>query len=68
MKKIYYSIEFNTSNKMWCLFKNIEGEQSYNFYQIVESDRKIDCIQKLEEINKEINNEKRDKNIERPKN
>lgn len=60
MKKINYSIEYNPATKEWVLYKNIEGEQSFNFYPILQSDKKTDCINKLEEI-REVSNGKGNK-------
>ena len=53
MKKVTFSIEYNPVSKTWCLFKNIEGNQSYNFYPVIQSDNKKDCQKKLKEITKE---------------
>lgn len=51
MKKTVYNIEYNPVSKTWCLYKNIEGSQSLNFYPIVQSVDKKDCQAKLDEIN-----------------
>lgn len=52
MSKTNYTIEYNPASKTWCLYKNIEGNHSYNFYPIVQSENKKDCQIKLDEINK----------------
>lgn len=54
MKKTTYNIEYNPVSKTWCLFKYVEGSNSYNFYPIVQSVDKKDCQAKLDEINKKI--------------
>lgn len=59
MKKVTFSIEYNPVSKTWCLFKNIEGNQSYNFYPVIQSDNKKDCEDKLKEIQEKINNTKK---------
>ena len=58
MSKTNYSIEYNSASKTWCLYKNIEGNHSYNFYPIIQSVDKKDCQKKLEEINKKIEENK----------
>lgn len=52
IKKTVYSVEYNPVSKTWCLYKNLESSQSLNFYPIVQSEKKQDCIKKLEEIKK----------------
>ena len=37
MKKINYTIEYNSTTKTWCLFKNISSDRSFNFYALAES-------------------------------
>ena len=54
MSKTYYNIEYNPVSETWCLFKYIEGNQSMNFYPIVQSKSKKDCQIKLDEINAKI--------------
>lgn len=52
MKKINYSIEYNTTTKTWVVWKNIESDYSFNFYSVFESASKKECQNKLSEINK----------------
>ena len=49
-KDITYTIEYNSNTKTWCLFKNIKTPQGFNFYTILESQIKQECIDKLEEV------------------
>ena len=58
IRKTSYSIEYNPASKTWCLYKNIEGGNSYNFYPIVQSESKKDCQIKLKEINEKIEQKK----------
>lgn len=53
-KKVYYKVEYNPVSKTWCLFKHIEGEQSFNFYPIIQSPDKNVVQAKLDEINAKI--------------
>ena len=54
MRKTTYNIEYNPVSKTWCLFKYIEGHNSYNFYPLVQSVDKKDCQKKLDELKKKI--------------
>lgn len=49
-KKIYYSIDYNSTKKTWCVFKHIESKHSFNFYGIYEDVSKKKCIDKLKEV------------------
>ena len=49
-KEITYTIEYNSNTKTWCLFKNIKTSQGFNFYTILESQIKQECIDKLDEV------------------
>ena len=51
-KKITYSLEYNSINKKWVVFKNIETKQGFNFYGIYEDVNKKNCINKLKEVQK----------------
>ena len=52
MKKINYSIEYNSTTKIWVVWKNIENDYSFNSYSVFESTDKKECKNKLNEINK----------------
>lgn len=47
--KINYTIEYNTTNKLWIVWKNIEKEYSFNFYPIYEGNKQ-ECKIKLKEM------------------
>lgn len=51
MKKINYTLEYNSTNKTWVVWKNIESDHSFNFYSIFESKDKKECIKYMEENN-----------------
>lgn len=52
MFKITYTIDYNHTNKMWCLFKRVESDFGYAFRGIFESPDKKDCQNKLLEVSK----------------
>lgn len=47
--KINYTLEYNPTNKLWVVWKNIEKEHSYNFYKVYEGSKK-ECQIKLKEV------------------
>lgn len=47
--KITYTLEYNTTNKLWVVWKNIKKEHSFNFYPIYEGNKQ-ECEIKLKEM------------------
>jgi len=47
--KINYTLEYNSTNKTWVVWKNLESEHSYNFYKVYEGSKK-ECQERLKEI------------------
>lgn len=48
--EIYYTIEYNSKNKTWIVFKNTEGLRSFNFCGIYKGTKK-ECKEYLKENN-----------------
>ena len=54
MKKINYTIEYNSTTKTWCLFKNISSDRSFNFYTIAESNSKKEIKEIKDKVLSEV--------------
>jgi len=53
--KIFYTIEYNNIRGLWVVYKNIEGDYSFNFFGMYEGTKK-ECENELKRI---INEQRR---------
>ena len=50
MFKKYYTLEYNSTTKTWCVFRNVESQYGCSFMSIYESKYKDLCKKKFKEV------------------